>query len=71
MIPDTDCIKTFFKEMDTMGKKLYAKPAVMSHETISFETGLSSCIKIATVEHSNPPEKVCLRSDYTWGPLPK
>ncbi len=54
-----------------MGTKLYNKPEVISHESIVFETGLSSCIKIATVEHSNPPEKVCLRPNHTWGPLPK
>ncbi|MEK8126963.1 hypothetical protein WMW72_03470 [Paenibacillus filicis] len=54
-----------------MGKKLYARPEVMSHEMIAFETGLSSCIKIATVQNTNPPEKVCLYPNHKWGPLPK
>lgn len=53
-----------------MEKKLYSKPSVMSHESITFETGLSSCIKIATVDDTNPPEKVCLRPDHIWYPLP-
>lgn len=54
-----------------MEKKRYSKPAVLQHEGIQFETGLSSCIKVATVDNTHPPEKVCLRPDHTWGPLPK
>ncbi|MEK8126954.1 hypothetical protein WMW72_03425 [Paenibacillus filicis] len=49
-----------------MEKKQYAKPEIMSHEMISFETGLSSCVKVATVDGTNPVQKVCLRPDNTW-----
>jgi len=47
-------------------KKLYVKPEIMNHELISFETGLSSCIKVATVDGTNPVQRVCLKADNTW-----
>lgn len=48
-----------------MTKKLYTKPEVLNHASIAFETGLSSCIDVAT--RTNPPyNQVCLRPDGTW-----
>lgn len=53
-----------------MIKLPYSKPEVLAHEIIQFETGLSNCTKIGTVIGTNPPEKVCLKPDHTWEPLP-
>ncbi|MCZ8516708.1 hypothetical protein O9H85_30920 [Paenibacillus filicis] len=49
-----------------MLKKTYSKPAVIEHEKICFETGLSSCVCVADLGQV----KVCVKPDGTWDPLP-
>lgn len=50
-------------------KKAYMKPEVLQHQSISFETAVSSCTPPSYPVYGTPHGNICLNEDYTWDPL--
>lgn len=49
--------------------KQYARPAVLAHERIQFETAVSKCNPPSFPVNNTPQGNICVHPDQTWDPM--